>query len=117
MDEERNLNPTDAQEQFALADAYYYGRSLAQGFTKALYEKNTQNMLAYGYNMRVPTLLTKLGLSQRMRTELTRGEAQAEELLTVGITPFNDSYKWGDHYVRITENMIRAEHGLGKRMA
>ena len=52
-----------------------------------------------------------------MRTELTRGEAQAEELLTVGITPFIDSYKWGDHYVRITENMIRAEHGLGKRMA
>ena len=43
--------------------------------------------------MRVPTLLTKLGLSQRMRTELTRGEAQAEELLTVGITPFIDSYK------------------------
>lgn len=37
MDEERNLNPTDAQEQFALAQAYYYGRGLAQDFTKALY--------------------------------------------------------------------------------
>ena len=51
MDEERNLNPTDAQEQFELADAYYYSRGLAQDFTKALYEKSTQNMLAYGYNI------------------------------------------------------------------
>lgn len=39
MDEERNLNPTDAQEQFELAQAYYFGRGLAQDFTKALYER------------------------------------------------------------------------------